>query len=207
MATRLTRSIAAALVCSAFGSTAASAQNYEAPGVLRFGVHGQGTFVDADLTVDGTTTAAAIDKAGFGASFGYDWRMDRVMIGVEADVTTVSDSLKARPESVAVDYLSTVRGRLGWFATPRVLLYATGGLAALHGAYEPNTARREADIVTGWTAGGGAEYNISDMSFFAEYLRTDFGLHKWNSAQGALPVESQADIARVGVKFKIGFDY
>jgi outer membrane immunogenic protein len=90
-------------------------------------------------------------QAGFigGAQTGYNWQVGRGVYGIEADiqgiannnntriVTTVTPSpaFPAFPltttaaASEKLTYLGTLRGRIGWLASPAFLLYATGGLA------------------------------------------------------------------------------
>lgn len=99
-----------------------------------------------------------------------------------------------RPSNIsvntAVDYLGTVRGRLGFLVTPTLLIYGDGGFAyggvhegvdiastfpptglGLSPAFGSVTNTR-----TGWTAGGGLEWLFSpNWSLKAEYLYYDLG--------------------------------
>ena len=90
----------------------------------------------------------------------------------------------------AVDYLGTVRGRLGYLVTPTLLIYGDGGFAyggvhegvdiastfppsglGLSPAFGSFTKTRP-----GWTAGGGLEWLFSpNWSVKAEYLYYDLG--------------------------------
>ena len=90
----------------------------------------------------------------------------------------------------AVDYLGTVRGRLGVLLTPALLVYGDGGFAyggvhegvdiastfppsglGLSPAFGSFTKTRP-----GWTAGGGLEWMVSpNWSVKAEYLYYDLG--------------------------------
>jgi outer membrane immunogenic protein len=90
----------------------------------------------------------------------------------------------------AVDYLGTVRGRLGYLVTPTLLIYGDGGFAyggvhegvdiastfppsglGLSPAFGSFTNTRP-----GWTAGGGLEWLFSpNWSVKAEYLYYDLG--------------------------------
>lgn len=97
-----------------------------------------------------------------GAHLGYNWQTPRnIVIGVEADLGFVE----------GIDYLATIRGRLGYSFGP-ALLYATGGVAFAE--FENDLA---ADVLdeTGWVAGGGLEYKIRDnWSLGAEGLYHSF---------------------------------
>jgi outer membrane immunogenic protein len=92
-----------------------------------------------------------------------------------------------------IDYIGTVRGRLGWLATPSLLLYGTGGLAyggiktatsassTLTGygpgvLLTPATATGLGQTRVGWTAGAGFEWKAaSPWSVKLEYLYYDLG--------------------------------
>jgi outer membrane immunogenic protein len=95
----------------------------------------------------------------------------------------------------SLNWLGTVRGRLGYLLTPSLLVYGTGGLA--YGGYDLsiknfiNSEDIEASTdyhflvsgrsgnpktMVGWTAGGGAEWMfVPNMSLKAEYLFYDLG--------------------------------
>lgn len=203
-------SVALAFVLAFFTQTSLRAQNFEPTGLLRFGVYGQGSFLDASYANASTSGSASADVGGVGLSFGYDWRMDRILVGLEADATTLNEGIRTGDDRVALDYVSTFRGRLGVFATPNLLLYGTAGLALLNAAFEPETGRKRADFLTGWVAGGGVEYDWNGIVWFAEYLHMDFGEDQLKSGVGSttkLDLETSAGVARLGAKFKIGFDY
>jgi outer membrane immunogenic protein len=109
-----------------------------------------------------------------------------------------------------VDWLGTVRGRLGYLWTPTLLFYGTGGLAygnayanvvqsavEIHSRYSslsdfPNEVLgqaswmgggRQSQILTGWTAGGGIEWMfMPNWSLKAEALYWDLGRMNVNTA-------------------------
>jgi outer membrane immunogenic protein len=147
-----------------------------------------------------------------GGQIGYNWQIDRSWLwGLEADIdgsnirgTAVSNFLLAGPPSnmtsvQTVDWFGTVRARLGWLPTDRLLLFATGGFA--YGSVRENVALNSATgfsgsnggfgyfcgtvacftgsssgIATGYTAGAGLEYAFSrSFSLKAEYLYVSLG--------------------------------
>jgi outer membrane immunogenic protein len=93
--------------------------------------------------------------------------------------------------SSRLDYLGTVRGRLGWLATPTFLLYGTGGLAygGVHSSTSINFNSTSvngnvpgvgsgsfSDTRAGWTAGAGFEWKFfPSWSAKLEYLHYDLG--------------------------------
>jgi outer membrane immunogenic protein len=93
-------------------------------------------------------------------------------------------------ESVSLSWLSTVRGRVGFVAQDRFLLFVTGGLAFgeartagfvdVTNAGVPGSTTRWAgsnsSTMAGYTLGGGAEWAFADhWSAKAEYLWYDLG--------------------------------
>lgn len=147
--------------------------------------------------------------AGFvgGLQMGVNWRIaDRFLTGVEADLHGVSGNTDTKwqvgttnaggqtfvsytQRTETLNYLGTIRGRLGLLATPKLALYATGGMA--YGGITSNAAiftqRIGGANITqgnpvfqgsniGWTAGGGAEWAfMPNWSVKIDYLRYDLG--------------------------------
>ena len=165
---------------------------------------------------------ASIAQSGFvgGGQVGYNYQYNSsFLLGLEADIqgagirggsvtngAAASPNLSRIPHDMTaigasaiqggVDWLGTVRGRLGYLWSPTLLIYGTGGLAYggawanvaqngvedtnLRGAYElTNTwlgGGRQSQILTGWTAGGGAEWMFApNWSVKAEALYWDLG--------------------------------
>jgi opacity protein-like surface antigen len=147
--------------------------------------------------------------AGFigGLQIGANWKFaDSFLVGAEADLHGVSgntdtkwqaaltaaggDSFATYAQRTAtLNYLGTIRGRLGYLVTPTLAVYGTGGMA--YGGVTSNAAlftRRIGgtnqtlvnpvyqDSLIGWTAGGGAEWMFTpDWSVKIDYLRYDLG--------------------------------
>jgi outer membrane immunogenic protein len=81
-----------------------------------------------------------------GVEAGYNWQWSSWLLGVEADFSAAGMSGRASGTSFlqnvpgavftqsttaeqSTDWYGTVRGRLGWLATPNLLLFGTGGFA------------------------------------------------------------------------------
>ena len=155
-------------------------------------------------------------SSGFlgGGQFGYNYQFAPAwLVGFEADIqgsslranATTSNAvptdslvvgqgryLTSTSVSTDLDYLGTLRARLGVIATPSVLLYGTGGLAyggvssatsmglvALSGGTNPPpgfTSGSFSGTRTGWTAGAGIEWMfLPNWSTKVEYLHYDLG--------------------------------
>ena len=152
----------------------------------------------------GRTFGGGLDHGGVlgGVQGGYNWHFaPSWVLGVEADfdgggvdsagnllTTPVGAPLvgsATRFVSQTQSYLGTVRGRLGWLATPDLMLYGTGGFA--YGSITTSAGvsfatttdvyiGKTSSVRTGYAAGGGAEYAINPQwSLKAEYLYVDLG--------------------------------
>jgi outer membrane immunogenic protein len=156
-----------------------------------------------------TTNLSGTNKGGFigGGQIGYNWRFGWGVAGIEADFQGVSGTtsftgttsvlaLNGIPvvtnldASKRLDWLSTVRGRLGWLATPTLLVYGTGGFAfgnvksdiditqsnAGTSATFGETAANFSDTRSGWAAGAGFEWLfLPNWSMKVEWLHYDLG--------------------------------
>jgi outer membrane immunogenic protein len=155
-----------------------------------------------------------------GGQIGYNWQMASFLAGVEADIQGVVGSNSSPQNNVnvvdalsglgfpgnfvvgsasvnnKVNYLGTVRGRLGFLVTPSLLLYGTGGLAyggvssttRIFGANtgfnlglccgNPTFASTVTDsrMRVGFALGGGAEWMFApNWSVKAEYMYYNLG--------------------------------
>lgn len=147
------------------------------------------------------------DGAFGGVQLGYNLPIDKLFVaGVEADIQ-YSDidgsalNVGGLPGNVfrvgtaqELEWFGTVRGRLGFLATPRLLLFGTAGLAYGQ-AYVSGTANAPNNVagatcltaacVTGGfnskvsfgsAVGGGFEWAVAkNLTFKTEYLRIDLG--------------------------------
>lgn len=173
------------------------------------------TPVTAPAMAAGATSRFSTGQGGFlgGAQFGYNYLVSPMLLaGFEADIqgsslrgsggaaTSVLTDTTSGPNtgtwetaiaaSRRLDYIGTIRARLGAVVTPGVLLYVTGGLAyggvksattinqttAIAGVPTNATAGSFSDNRAGYTVGGGGEWMFrSNWSVKAEYLYYDLG--------------------------------
>ncbi|MGE0054375.1 MAG: outer membrane protein [Hyphomicrobium sp.] len=101
----------AATTARADGISGVEPAYYELPAIWS-GLYGGGHIGYADAHHDDGFVA--------GAQLGYNWQANAIVYGVEGDISfTGADS---------VDWLASVRGRLGYLVQPSLLLYGTAGV-------------------------------------------------------------------------------
>jgi outer membrane immunogenic protein len=167
------------------------------------GVGGVG-FALAAGVIPGTVSTSLSGFIG-GGQVGYNWQTGIWLVGLEGDFDGVSAKKTTTlviPGSVVfapistiytrqLDWLSTIRGRVGVVASPDVLLYVTGGVAigevktgnaficafcAPPASTESTTANTNTSTRAGGTVGGGIEWMIAPhWSIKAEYLYANLG--------------------------------
>jgi len=166
-----------------------------------------------------TATNSALGGMIGGVQAGYNVRLrSGLLFGVEADLTfpnyLTSNSivaLLATPGSSVVeklDYVGTVRGRLG-YASGHWLLYATGGFGYAGGRFvnSPPVGDEEKHlhVRVGWAAGAGVEYAFAPhWTARLEYLHSRFENANIRLASGT-QYSSSLDFQsiRVGLNRKI----
>jgi outer membrane immunogenic protein len=149
-----------------------------------------------DLRLDTTGKLAQIGWSAVEADFSWAG-----MDGKASGVSTIGfGNLQTTAAQQSTDWYGTARGRLGWLATPNLLLFATGGFA--YGRVDgsayyatqlpflinpgvvvncpvanlPCFTGSSSAIRTGWTAGSGAEWLLDQhWSAKIEYQFVDLG--------------------------------
>ena len=155
-----------------------------------------------------------------GGHVGFNYQVQRWVLGVEADVSKVSvnDGAVADAGNPPIDeflntkvsWIASVRGRLG-IAFDRWLAFVSGGgaFSNIRLSYSnPPNRLDEAKIRSGWVIGGGAEYAFTENWVGRiEYLYYDFG-NKFivNFGLGTDPESGHPrfHVARIGLSYKFG---
>jgi outer membrane immunogenic protein len=165
--------------------------------------------------------------AVFGIEDGYNWRFGQIVLGYEGDLSLASGMsgfanllpplAVLNTRTVGLQLPSTYRGRLGWLATPDLLIYGTGGLAIADETFSwldaaTHLTQSNTQWVWGYSAGGGLEWRLgSTYSVKAEYLHLGFDTKTFNNVNlvggpGFFTtdnhVKTSADIVRVGFNMK-----
>ncbi len=172
-----------------------------------------GYWTTSSLLSGGLATGGASGFVG-GGQAGYNWRTNiigySVLMGLEADIQGIASNKGSgqAPMSAVVltflnhsnfttysttssnnylSYIGAARGRLGFMASPTLLIYGTGGLAYGQANLSLNQFQQfgiavgwsnstTSNTLIGWTAGGGLEWMfMPNWSAKAEYLYYDLG--------------------------------
>jgi outer membrane immunogenic protein len=139
-----------------------------------------------------------------GGQVGYNWQSGGVVYGFEADfaLSSIEEEVRAcgpfacAHASASLDWLATVRGRVGFLIDPRILAYATAGFGIASWSAEAGITScpecrieldgRETDFVFGL----GVEGKISEtMSARVDFLSGG---------------DVDADVFRAALNFKLG---
>lgn len=136
-----------------------------------------------------------------GGQVGYNLQLSSLVLGVEGDIAWLDTKQSASStagypccapstytlrQSANINRVGTLRARVGITAAPNVLVFATGGLSYADVSFgrwfgdtaTPVPVQRAAFSTTrtGWNAGGGIEYALSNSwSVKAEYLFHNLG--------------------------------
>ena len=167
-----------------------------------------------------------------GAQVGYNYQFNQFVVGVETDFqgSSISGSgnnaaLTLFPTpfvypgstnsyltpvsaltgaNTSLSWFGTVRGRAGFLITPTLLIYGTGGFA-----YGQTNAFGFSNTPTGWTAGGGVEWQFAPhWTAKLEYLYVDLSA---NGATGGLGFNygyyfhPEINVVRLGVNYLFNF--
>jgi outer membrane immunogenic protein len=172
-------------------------------------------------------------SGGFGGGqIGYNWQIQRIVLGVEADIegASIKGSSGTRVIDVAGDqalsnqnlnYFYTVRGRAG-LAFDRALFYVTGGFAGGHVTdsmliTNPAVPGSSATLVdstsrTGYVVGGGVEFAFDPhWSVKGEYQYINLGSGILSGPTAPIPgtitttsVKDNFQTVRIGLNYKWG---
>jgi outer membrane immunogenic protein len=191
---------------------------------------------DRSLVNLGVTVSESQDVDGVigGVQTGYNYQFGAWVLGLETDIQASGQKggstfpvLAIPPSTLTTDHklnwFGTTRPRLGFLATPNLLLYGTAGVAygQIKDTYTANVAgvgtvatASVDDVRAGWTAGAGIEGAFGGgWSAKVEYLYMDLG--KLQQTVTIPPAAITAtfnsrltdNIVRVGLNYKWGGGY
>jgi outer membrane immunogenic protein len=162
---------------------------------------------------DDTGSSQSVNGLIGGGQIGYNWQMNSLVFGVEADIQASGQKasqtgfIGATPVTVSerIRYFGTVRGRLG-YAWDRTLLYVTGGWAYTNFGVDLNTPAGSASSNTtksGATVGAGLEYAFAGpWSAKLEYLYIDTGTQSVTLGGVTDNVRVRDHVVRTGINYR-----
>ena len=168
---------------------------------LYAGVHAGYGWADGYLW-DGAGVYGSPEADGFlgGATLGYNFQSGNIVWGVETDFSFADIHGSDGATSASLDWLWTIRGRVGidmngWMP------YITGGYAMADvGARD--ILGSASDTVSGWTIGGGLEVKLDRAwSLKGEYLYVDLD-ESFSLGGGDRASVEDLHIVRAGLNYK-----
>jgi outer membrane immunogenic protein len=174
------------------------------------------------LTGTSPTDSANPNGVKLGGYLGCNWQLSGLwVIGAEGDLewanlrgTTTFPNTGPPSDfyDTHIDDQSSIRGRVGYLLEPRLLIFATAGVAfasikehdvlAATGAFTDNSTTR-----TGWTAGAGLDYALTDRWIGRfDYRYANFGTFSYNTAVFGPPLVTESHKTTENA-FRIGLAY
>ncbi|MEJ2432291.1 MAG: porin family protein [Pseudolabrys sp.] len=177
------------------------------------GINGGGGFGHSDWNLPAGTSGFDLSGGLVGGTFGYNYQMNRVVLGLEGDIdwsnikgdTTAGTNICAGIScETRNQWLATARGRIG-YAFDRVLPYITGGGAFGDVKMTPAGVGSETDTRAGWTVGAGVEAALAGhWTAKVEYLYVDLGKANCSAATCGASTEVSFDtnVVRAGLNYR-----
>ncbi len=196
----LRRALFGFAVLAGFGAATPGSANGPWPASSQYASNWHGLYGGVHL---GYGESGSADGVLGGAQIGYNWQgAGQIVWGVEGDISLSDISVEetvcvplagcANAEA-SIDWMATLRGRLGILVDPQVLAYATAGVGIVGASAEasvPGLTFSDDDTETDFVYGLGLEGNISPgMSARIEYLGY---------------ADLDIDVIRAGLNFKLG---
>lgn len=191
-----------------------------------------GFYVGAHLGYGHSPLSYTVDTAGLptvfsraasgvlgGAQIGYNYQVNNVVLGVEADYSfsgvrtgVFGCTIVAAAECTGrVNGVGSLRARVG-VAADRALLYVTAGLGVGSFRYHrdaagfPGVLAPVSSTRAGWVVGAGGEFAVAqNVSIRAEYLYYNFGAANFGvpGLSDAFPSRARSDVH----SFRVGVNY
>jgi outer membrane immunogenic protein len=164
-----------------------------------------GVYLGADLGAAWSTTkfnGLAVDASSVGGGLyaGYNWQFaPGWLVGVEGDSHWADLTVPAG--SGDVNWIGTLRGRIGWSPFASTMLYVTGGAAWSTVSIPGVDTLPATQTKSGWVVGGGVEWALwtSNWLVRAEFLNYRFtGILLGAGLSGDMTISE----ARAGVAYK-----
>lgn len=132
---------------------------------------------------------------------GYNWQMDKIVYGVEADLGYSGADQTVNGITSKNEANGSVRGRIGYDFNP-FLLYGTAGVAlAKNKAEDANSS--DSNTAWGYTVGAGVEaFVTNNITTRVEYRFTDYQNKDFNLDSGTVSRGYDEHSVKVGIGVK-----
>jgi outer membrane immunogenic protein len=189
--------IAAAAALLAMGGAASAQQAPQNWSGLYAGVHGG---VGAGQARGGSSSGGL-----GGVQVGFNAQADKVVLGVEGDVSATGVSHKgingAGGQSFRQKWVGTVRGRVG-VAFDQAMIYGTAGAASGQSEFQ-DFAGSSSKQSLGWTVGAGGEAKLTErVSARAEVLHYALGSANFSTPVATYRVNARTNVVRAGLNYR-----
>lgn len=214
----IVRAITLALLPAAVAATPAAAQRDVGYAVVKFGAFQQTTVFSFEDRVIGGASGTGTDASGLtgGLTAGIDYNLGLWVLGVELDAVLGhgEGDIRGRgqPTSYGFDHMVNLRGRVGRYTSPDLMVYGTAGFSWVgwEAAFDGPDRQRVAETLPGFVLGVGVEYEWHHVLLFAEYMHGFYDSKPYNLQFGTTERhagDGDIDALRLGVKLRIGRDY
>lgn len=197
---------AVAEAADAVGLQAPLPEYWSGPYAGAYAGYGWGRARDVDAT--GPDSYRDIDGWLGGVQLGASKRMNKLVFGVEGDVAAAGIGFSQAGDGFSLkgnlDWLATIRGRVGFTPVERVLVYGTAGIAFAGFDLDLNGGGQSFGgngVHTGWAVGGGVEAMVTEnVSLKAEYVYHDFGSDSYDLPDPA-NIALRVHTVKIGANF------
>ena len=162
----------------------------------------QGVYVGGHLGgAFGKASSASTSGLVAGAQIGVNGQFDKVIVGVEADVSATSNGNTGFGTKFRQGTNGSMRARVG-YSLDRVMLYGTGGVAVSNYEYK-NPVGSASRTRPGTVIGAGAELMLTEnVSVRGELLHYNFSKSSFGSAGGPTNVSPTNNVVRGGMNYR-----
>jgi outer membrane immunogenic protein len=192
------------------------------------------------LGFDAFNQRRRLESSGFigGVYAGYNWQVARLVVGIEGDISGIANANTSATApnilfpngaplaggfvfSRSENWLSTVRGRIGYAVAPNFLIYVTGGAAVGDNTYLATYTEAGGRVwptsfsktSVGYAVGAGGEWMVTrNWLLRAEYLYANLPGASSVVTQAAIPGvvlpfnwdRTEYHVGRAGIAYKFG---
>lgn len=147
----------------------------------------------------GTAGSANTSGLNIGLLAGRNWQYDRLVFGLEGDLTYSDVKFKGFTNSFSIDWLGSFRARAG-YSYDKFLFYGTGGLGVGTKEYKDITGKDRAYSI-GWVGGAGIEAKITDrIGVRGEFLHYNLGADTFTTGLGKHNLNTTVNVIRAGTQ-------